>query len=72
MVIQAGYLHSYKACNALQWCYNPLFLQDNQPRAVHEAGWPELRGHRVRVPQSHLGPHGAPVCSDALMLYYST
>ena len=65
MVVQAGYLHSYKACNGVKIA---LFLQDNQPRAVHEAGWPELWSHWVRVPQSHLGPRGATVCSNALML----
>ena len=65
MVIQAGYLHGYKACSGVKMA---LFLQDNQPRAVHEAGWPELWSHQVRAPQSHWGPHGAPGCSDALVL----
>ena len=65
MVIQTGYLHSYKVCNGV---IIALFLQDNQPCAVHEAGWPELWSHQVRAPQSHRGPLCAPGYSDALVL----
>ena len=65
MVTQAGNLHGLKACNGV---IIALFLQDNQPCVVHEAGWPELWSHQVRAPQSHRGPHGASGYSDALML----